>query len=51
MLEHAQTEWKTEQWAFMREVTKNAPTAMQIKTCHKKFKEENCVRQKDLDVY
>ena len=33
---------KTVQYAFMRDFLKQLPTAMQIWTWHKKFKEEGC---------
>ena len=33
----------TVQDAFLREFSKQSPTAMQIRTWHKKFKEEGCL--------
>ena len=41
---------KTVQHAFVRDLTKQSPTVMQIWTWHKKFKEEGCCAgEKDLD--
>ena len=42
---------KLVQRAFVREFAKNAPTAMQILTWHKKFKKEGCEGKIDQDDY
>ena len=44
VLEYARSQSnKTVQHAFVREFSKQSPTAMQIWTWHKKFKEEGCL--------
>ena len=44
VLEYARSQSnKTVQHAFVRELSKQSPTAMQIWTWHKKFKERGCL--------